>query len=104
MTSPILLSINCLTCSAGQMLDASYTWSITIYNNVSQQFDNVPDSNSYFLESGKLCQINENPVHRFLSLSFVFICVSIVDVSHQYLTLGVKYPRVHFISICIMIM
>ena len=54
VTSPVLLSINCLTCSDGQMLDASYDWSITLYNDDTKQFDLVPDSGTFFSESGKL--------------------------------------------------
>ena len=54
VTSPMSLSIDCYTCSDGQMLDATYNWSISVFNNNTKQFDLVPGSRNYFLESGKL--------------------------------------------------
>ncbi|XP_070186772.1 polycystin-1-like protein 2 [Littorina saxatilis] len=46
------LTINCAACSDGDMLDAKYNWSIFLYNNRTQTFDDLPNIKDYFLESG----------------------------------------------------
>ena len=53
VTSPLSFSVTCSTCSDTDMLDADYTWSLALYTNVTGQYDVLPDSASYFLQSGQ---------------------------------------------------
>ena len=53
VTSPLSFSVTCSTCSDTDMLDAEYTWSLALYTNVTGQYDVLPDSAFYFLQSGQ---------------------------------------------------
>ena len=53
VTSPVTFSVTCSTCSDADMLDAGYAWTLSLYSNVTGQFDVVPDTPSYFLQSGQ---------------------------------------------------
>ena len=53
VTSPLTFSVTCSACSDADMLDADYIWSLALYTNVTGQYDVLPDSASYFLQSGQ---------------------------------------------------
>jgi hypothetical protein len=54
VTSSALFAVECSTCSDTDRMSASYVWDVSLFSNVTGEYESVPDAKSYFSHASTL--------------------------------------------------